>query len=195
MKLSGQPVSHSGSIVPASESGMTAMTSAVKRNGYDLQFHVTPNRAAQNNDFALSIKRNGRPVTGAGVTATFAMLDMEMGQQAYALKETAPGVYSHSAPALVMVGHWALTFEVQPPTGSDFVLLTDHVFVGHDAAGGGTDLDASRTYNLVPTLRQNGFNPQPQQGYHVKLTVHTDGSQGADVKHKVFWVQPCTSSS
>ena len=88
-----------------------------------------------------------------------------------------------------------VTFEVQPPTGSDFVLLTDHVFVGHDAAGGGTDLDASRTYNLVPTLRQNGFNPQPQQGYHVKLTVHTDGSQGADVKHKVFWVQPCTSSS
>jgi hypothetical protein len=25
----------------------------------------------------------------------------------------------------------------------------------------------------------------------VKLTVHTPGSQGADTKHKVFWVEPC----
>jgi len=110
----------------AAHVGPGPVTSAVKRNGYDLQFHVTPNRAAQNNDFALSIKRNGQPVTGVGVTATFAMLDMEMGQQAYALKETAPGVYSHWAPALVMVGHWALTFEVQPPGGQTFdVLLVD----------------------------------------------------------------------
>ena len=46
------------------------------------------------------------------------MLDMEMGHQEYALKETAPGVYSHSAPALVMVGHWGLDFDVQPPGGS-----------------------------------------------------------------------------
>jgi copper transport protein len=110
----------------AAHVGPGPVTSSVKRNGYDLQFHVTPNRAAQNNDFTLSVKRNGQPVTGVGVTATFAMLDMEMGQQAYALKETAPGVYSHSAPALVMVGHWALTFEVQPPGGQTFdVLLVD----------------------------------------------------------------------
>ena len=106
--------------------GPGPVTSAVERNGYSLQFRVTPNRAAQNNDFALSIKRSGQPVTGAGVTAKFAMLDMEMGQQAYALKESAPGVYSHSAPALVMVGHWAITFEVQPPGGQPFdVLLVD----------------------------------------------------------------------
>ena len=38
-----------------------------------------------------------------------------MGSQSYALKETAPGVYTRSAPALVMVGHWGLTFEVTPP--------------------------------------------------------------------------------
>ena len=99
---------------------------AVERNGYSLQLRVTPNRAAQKNDFALSIRRNGQPVTGAGVTAKFAMLDMEMGQQAYALKEAAPGVYSHAAPALVMVGRWAITFEVQPPAGQPFdVLLVD----------------------------------------------------------------------
>jgi copper transport protein len=106
--------------------GPGPVRSVVHLNGYDLQLHVTPNRAAQANEFALSIKRNGQPVTGAGVTAKFAMLDMEMGEQAYALKESGPGVYSHSAPALVMVGHWAITFEVQPPGGQTFdVLLVD----------------------------------------------------------------------
>jgi len=110
----------------AAHVGPGPVTSAVERNGYSLRFHVTPNRAAQNNDFALSIKRNGQPVTGAGVTARFAMLDMEMGEQAYELKESAPGVYSHAAPALVMVGRWAITFEVQPPGAQPFdVLLVD----------------------------------------------------------------------
>ena len=36
-----------------------------------------------------------------------------------------------------------------------------------------------------------GITPHPRQGYHVKLTVHVTGSQGADVKHKVFWIEPC----
>jgi hypothetical protein len=55
------------------------------------------------------------------------MLDMEMGQQAYHLSETAPGVYTHSAPALVMVGHWGLGFEVQTPGRQPFnVLILDH---------------------------------------------------------------------
>jgi copper transport protein len=54
------------------------------------------------------------------------MLDMEMGQQAYRLAETAPGVYSQSAPALVMVGHWGLSFDVRPPGSTPFdVVLFD----------------------------------------------------------------------
>jgi copper transport protein len=49
-----------------------------------------------------------------------------MGNQAYRLSETSPGVYSHAAPALVMVGHWGLSFEVTPKGGSPFaVLLVD----------------------------------------------------------------------
>ena len=41
--------------------------------------------------------------------------------------EKAPGTFSRSAPALVMVGHWALTFEVTPLGGSPFdVTLVDH---------------------------------------------------------------------
>jgi len=54
------------------------------------------------------------------------MLDMEMGTQAYRLSETAPGTYEHAAPALVMVGHWGLSFEITPRGRQPFnVLLID----------------------------------------------------------------------
>jgi hypothetical protein len=82
-----------------------------------------------------------------------------------------------------------VTFEVHPPTG-DAVIRQDTVFIGEDANGGGTDLDASKTYNLSGALAS--YTPHPQQGFHVKLTVNADGSQGADTKHKVFWVTGCS---
>ena len=42
------------------------------------------------------------------------------------MKETAPGVYTHAAPALVMVGRWAIRYSVEPPGGQPFdVLLVD----------------------------------------------------------------------
>jgi hypothetical protein len=55
------------------------------------------------------------------------MLDMEMQQQAYKLAESSPGLYQHAAlPALVMVGHWGLSFAITPPGGTPFtVLLVD----------------------------------------------------------------------
>jgi hypothetical protein len=87
----------------------------------------------------------------------------------------------------------AVTFEAHPPTlraGQDQLLLTDTVFIGEDDnAGGGSQagLDASETY----TLDFTGITPHPVQGFHVKLTVNAEGSQGADVKHKVFWVTGC----
>jgi copper transport protein len=106
--------------------GPGPVTTNVERNGYSVQAHVTPNRAAQPNRFQLVLKRDGKPVTGATVTTTFAMLDMEMGQQAYAFKETAPGVYERSTPSLLMVGHWGITFHVEPPGGEPFdVVLVD----------------------------------------------------------------------
>jgi hypothetical protein len=83
-----------------------------------------------------------------------------------------------------------ISFELQAPTrrpsGSQ-VLLEDTLAIGEDAAGGATDLDASKLYRLDFT----GVTPHAKQGYHVKVTVNADGSQGADKKHKVFWVQPC----
>jgi len=83
-----------------------------------------------------------------------------------------------------------VTFESHPPTGPVRVLLTDEVFIGEDDnAGGGSEagLDASETY----TLDFTGIEPHPNQGFHVKLTINADGSQGADTKHKVFWVTGC----
>lgn len=84
-----------------------------------------------------------------------------------------------------------VTFAAQPPTGRD-VLLTDRVGIGEDAAGGGTDLDASVTYNLGPALV--GYEPH-SQGFHIRLTVEAEGSIGADTKHKVFWVDGCSTTS
>ena len=91
---------------------------------------------------------------------------------------------------------WAdVIFEAHPPTGHG-VLLTDTIFIGgDDNSGGGSEAgwDASRQYDLTAAL---GAHPvHPQQGYHVKLTIHAEGSQGADTKHKVYWVGPCESET
>jgi copper transport protein len=106
--------------------GPGPVAESVDRNGYRVVVRVSPNRAAVPNSFQLQITRNGQPVRGAEVVSGFTMLDMEMGTQSYAMKETAPGVYVRSVPALVMVGHWALSFEITPPGKPQFtVLLVD----------------------------------------------------------------------
>jgi hypothetical protein len=82
-----------------------------------------------------------------------------------------------------------VNFALQPPTsGPGYTLGVDgntHVFIGEDPAGGGKDLDASEIYTLSFTGTAH------LQGYHVKLTINAQGSQGSDVKHKVFWVSGC----
>ncbi|HSC73008.1 MAG TPA: copper resistance protein CopC [Gaiellaceae bacterium] len=106
--------------------GPGPVAAVVDKNGYRVELHVSPNRAAAENTFSLRVTRGGRPVTGAEVVVGATMLDMEMGTQSYALSETAPGVYSHAVPALVMVGHWGLSFDITPKNGSPFsVLLVD----------------------------------------------------------------------
>jgi copper transport protein len=102
----------------------------VTENGYTIQLQIAPNRAAVDNSFALKLTKDGKPVTGARVTTGFSMLDMEMGTQSYVFGETAPGVYSRKSPALVMVGHWGIAFQVEPHGGKPFTVL----FV--DKAGG-----------------------------------------------------------
>jgi hypothetical protein len=87
------------------------------------------------------------------------------------------------------------TFELQAPTlGADNLLLTkSNIFVGGDPAGGGTDVDAQVPVNINGALLSSGATPQPNQGYHVKVSVTAPFSIGADTKYKVFWVQPCAS--
>jgi copper transport protein len=104
--------------------GPGRVSTTVTKNGYKLQVLVSPNKAAVPNDFALKLTRNGKPVTGADVTVRFEMLDMEMGNQEFRLTETRPGVYARPAnPALVMVGHWGLSFQVDPKDGPPFTVL------------------------------------------------------------------------
>jgi copper transport protein len=107
----------------AADTGPGRVSELVSSHGYQLQIGVNPNRAAVPNQFALRLTKNGRPVTGATVTATFTMLDMEMQSQIYKLSESSPGLYQHSAPALVMVGHWGISYGVTPPGGTAFSVL------------------------------------------------------------------------
>ena len=103
--------------------GPGRVAATVSRAGYRLQVLVSPNKAAAPDSFALRITKNGRPVRHANVTLTFNHLEMQMPQQEYQLKETAPGVYSRAAPALIMVGKWGLGFNVSPPGGPPFTAL------------------------------------------------------------------------
>ena len=103
--------------------GPGKVAATVNRNGYTLQVLVAPNKAVAPNSFGLRLTHGGKPVSGANVTLTFAMLDMQMPTQEYQLAETSPGVYTRKAPALVMVGHWALSFTITPKGGQPFTAL------------------------------------------------------------------------
>jgi len=107
--------------------GPGKVVQVIEKNGYTIKVLVSPNRAAVPNSFALQLTRGGAPVRGADVTLQFAMLDMQMANQEYQLAETAPGLYTRPAPALVMVGRWALTYTITPKGGEPFtVLVVDH---------------------------------------------------------------------
>jgi copper transport protein len=108
--------------------GPGPVSRTVSHGPYRLAVSISPNRAAVPNAFAVRVTRNGRPVTGAQVVATFTMLDMEMQQQAYRLAPRQPALYVRgSLPSLVMVGRWALSFSIAPRGETPFdVLLLDH---------------------------------------------------------------------
>lgn len=87
-----------------------------------------------------------------------------------------------------------VSFALQAPTNKADNTLTVtsgnlSPAIGEDTAGGGNDLDAREQYKLAFTGA-----PQQNQGYHVKVTVNAPGSKGNDVKHKVFWVEPCATT-
>jgi copper transport protein len=98
--------------------GVVAKT--LQRAGYRVQVLVSPNKAAAPDSFGLRITKGGRPVRHADVTVTFNQTEMQMPQQQYQLTETRPGLYRRRAPALIMVGKWALGFTVTPRGGPPF---------------------------------------------------------------------------
>jgi copper transport protein len=106
----------------AARVGPGPVSKVVAKGPYRLRVEVRPNRAAIQNSFSLALTRGGKPVRGAQVLSRFDMLDMEMGEQRYRLREERPGVFRKDAPALVMVGHWAIQFEVTPPRAQPFVV-------------------------------------------------------------------------
>lgn len=82
--------------------------------------------------------------------------------------------------------HADVNFELQPPTTEPENTLKvngdTRVFIGDDPANGPEDQDASETYTLE-------FTGEPEaQGYHVKLTINAEGTQAADKRHKVYYV-------
>jgi copper transport protein len=106
----------------AARVGPGPVSTVISKAPYRVRVQVTPNRAAVQNAFSVSLTRSGTPVRGADVITKFDMLDMEMGEQSYRFREVRPGVFTKSAPALVMVGHWGLQFEVTPPGAKPFVV-------------------------------------------------------------------------
>jgi copper transport protein len=108
------------------QTGPGPVSETLTQGGYRVEVHVTPNQAAVANQFVVDVTRNGAPVRQATVTVTFNMLDMQMPAQIYRLDERSPGSYERTAPALVMVGRWGLSFQITPPGKQPFsVLLVD----------------------------------------------------------------------
>jgi hypothetical protein len=82
------------------------------------------------------------------------------------------------------------SLDAQPPSGQDINIASGSTFIGEDPAGGANDLDATVVININGT-NLSDLVEHPQQGFHLRLTVHAEGSIGSDVKHKVFWVTGC----
>lgn len=85
-----------------------------------------------------------------------------------------------------------IAFNAQPPTGEGEELLVRHSeIISEDPAGGGQDKDDTLGFELGSALA--GFEADPQQGYHIKVTSNTQGAPGG-AKQKVFWLK-CTPES
>ena len=87
-----------------------------------------------------------------------------------------------------------MALSAQPPSGKFTFVKGDEVGIGEDAAGGAPDLDAVVVVTLT-AADLAGLIEHPQQGFHLKLEVHAEGSIGNDTKFKVFWVEGCAPGS
>lgn len=125
---------HSNPLVPTAASntsvsvGPGPVSTVLHSHRYRLELRLTPNRATAAGTISLKLAKQGRPVNGARVRLTFAMVDMDMGQLTGLLPQTAPGSYDHAGPVLGMGGRWRLRFDVTPRHGKPFsVTVVDRI--------------------------------------------------------------------
>ncbi len=62
----------------AARVGPGPVSKVVEKGPYSVRVTGSPNKAAVNNDFAVTVTKDGQPVRGAQVVTRFDMLDMEM---------------------------------------------------------------------------------------------------------------------
>jgi copper transport protein len=105
---------------PAGRVGPGPVNRVVRQGDTRAVVRLGANRALVPIGYGLDLTRAGAPVTGATVVARFSQLDMDMGQQAYALREVGPGRYRTKGMPLLMVGNWGVTFEVTPRRGAPY---------------------------------------------------------------------------
>ena len=80
-----------------------------------------------------------------------------------------------------------VSFElVSPTSGTVTVDGPRTVDVGEDPDGGAKDRDGDVTYTMHPDAI-----PQPEQGFHERITVTSTWSNGSDTKSKVIWFRGC----
>jgi len=84
-----------------------------------------------------------------------------------------------------------------PPSSQQvrFDLLIDlQDQVVSDDPAGGANPDPDKVFSFTAEdLEEAGLEPHPNQGFHLRLDVFSEGLPGGQ-KHKVFWVQECEES-
>ncbi len=100
--------------------GRVATTARHER--YEVRVSLSPNRVGKPLSFTVRVTEAGRPVN-ATVDATVAMLDMQMGRPAVAVRSMRHGVLRARWDGVAMAGRYGIALEVSPPGGDPFVVV------------------------------------------------------------------------
>ncbi len=105
---------------PSQPSGPVTQTKTV--DGYTITLKVTPATFGTNTFIVIVKNAQGQPETGAAVSITTNMLDMDMGTETTHLQAdpAQPGVYSQQAD-LTMAGRWEVSVRILPANSNTFV--------------------------------------------------------------------------
>jgi hypothetical protein len=74
------------------------VSTVIDKGPYKIHVQVTPNRAAVNNSFRVTVTKNGQPVRGARSSRSSTCSTWRWARRATASRQTRPGSFSKSAP-------------------------------------------------------------------------------------------------